>query len=415
MKRSKQLVRRLAYIMCLGVFVVGCTPEEELTITEQRRLTANPKAVAFLMDAQRAFERGAFNAALGLSDSAEVYEPDLADIHFLRGRVYTELNQLDIAELAYEAALEADPAYQGAHMNLAVNLLRRGKMRGAIDRFFQEEERYPTTGLYLELGRTFAKLGEPDSALWAYEQAIAVDDSNATAYMWMGQLYEEIGEMEKALETSRRGMRLRPENLDYRYIIGTQLYRTGELEEAASFLQTVAEARPWHHGAQYNYGQVLMRQGEETEAQHYLVRADSAQQLQQRINEAQNAINREPENLEYWERLAKELVQGGMVDRAIEAYKVAITIEPWNLYLQSNLANLILQSGDTVGATRRYRAILGIDSTLADVWLNLGVAYANGGQRSQAEQAWKRTLSLQPRHPTAQAYLARLDEIKPAD
>ena len=104
------------------------------------------------------------------------------------------------------------------------------------------------------------------------------------------------------------------------------------------------------------------------------------------------------------------LRQAGQVDRAVEAYKVAVSLEPRNLYLQSNLALLMMESGDTDTAIRRYRAILRMDSTLADVWLNLGVAYANTGRAAEARTAWQQTLKYTPGHPTVRSYLAQLDE-----
>ena len=379
-------------------------------MTERMRESVDPKAVRFLIEGQRALERGVHSAALALSDSAEHYAPGLADVHFLRGAIYTKLNQGEIARAAYETVLELDPAYKGAHYNLGLNAFYQGKLRDAIDFFKAEEALEATSNLYLEMGRAYAKLGEPDSARMAYEQAIALDSSNATAYMWLGQHYEEIGELGQALDVSRAGLQLRPDNLDYKYLIGSLLFRTEQVEEALIYLEPVALQRPWHHGAQYNFGQVLMRLGREQEAQRYFVLADSAQQLTQRINEAQQQVDMHPDSLDYWVNLGVLFRHAGQLDRAVEAYQVAVALEPWNLFLQNNLAILSMERGDLEGAIRRYQAILGIDSTLANVWLNLGVAYANAGLTAQAQAAWQNTLKYEPGHPTARAFLAQLAE-----
>ena len=395
----------LPLLLAAGLWA-GCARTEGPTVTEQARLNADPRVGAFLIQAQQTYERGLYGLALALTDSAEVYAPDLADIHFLRGMIYTQLNQLDIARAAYETVLEHDPEYKGARYNA----FRRGKLRDAIDLYQAEKALEPTSGLLLELGQAYAKLGEPDSARMAYEEALALDSTNATVYMWMGQLYEERGDLDQALAYSRKGLTLRPDNADYRYIIGTLLNRTGHPDEALEYLEPVARARPWHHGAQYNLGQVLMRLGREREAGRYFARADSAQQMQQQINEAQNAINRAPDSLANWVDLGTLLRRSGQYDKAIEAYKVAVSMEPWNLHLQNNLAILMMESGDTEGAIRRYRAILSIDSTMADVWFNLGVALANEGMDEAARKAWQKTLAYRPGHPAARAYLARLPE-----
>ena len=393
--------------------VAACSTggDEGTTVTEKMRESVDPRAVNFLIEGQRAFERGVHSAALALSDSAEHYAPGLADVHFLRGAVYAKLNQLEIARAAYETVLEIDPEYKGAHYNLGLNAFYQGKLRDAIDHFKGEEVLEPTSILYLEMGRAYAKLGEPDSAQFAYEQAIALDSMNATAYMWLGQHFEEMGELEQALDISQAGLKLRPDNLDYKYLIGSLLFRTERAEEAVEYLEPVALERPWHHGAQYNYGQVLMRLGREAEAQRFFVLADSAQQLTQRVNEAQQLVDMNPDSVNFWVDLAVIFRQSGQVNKAVEAYQVAASLEPWNLFLQNNLAILSMEQGNYVGAILRYQAILNIDSTLADVWLNLGVAYANSGRTEQANDAWQNTLKYQPGHPTARAFLAQLDEL----
>ena len=170
----------------LLVIVAGCSTEADKSVTEQMRESIDPKAVGFLLEGQRAFERGVHSAALALTDSAEQYAPGLADIHFLRGAVYAKLNQLEISRAAYETVLELDPQYKGAHYNLGLNAFYQGKLRDAINFFKAEEALEATSNLYLEMGRAYAKLGEPDSAQYAYEQAIAIDSTNATAIMWLG-------------------------------------------------------------------------------------------------------------------------------------------------------------------------------------------------------------------------------------
>jgi len=406
---------RIVHVLVLTLLVgQGCGSKSEqgaLSVTEQQRLSVEPKVAQFLLEAQQAYQRGAYGLALAYTDSVERFAPNLADLHYLRGVVYTQLNQLPVAQAAYETVLEIDPVYRGARFNMGLNAFRRGKLRDAIDYFQEERALEATSDLLLELGRAYAQLGEPDSARMAYQDAIRLDSTNATAYMWLGQLHEELGDFDQALAFSRQGLRLKPDNLDYKYVIGSLLFRSGQVEEAAGYLEPVAEKRLWHHGAQYNLGQVLMRLGREEEAQGYFAQADSAQQLQQQINEAQTAINRDPESLDNWVNLSLLLRKSEQYDLAVEALKVAVSMEPTNLFLQSNLALLLMESGHSDAAIRRFQAILGLDSTLADVWFQLGVAYANAGHREEAQAAWNKTLRYKPGHLLVRTYLRQLADL----
>lgn len=406
----------IPFALAAAFFWAGCASGENgESITEKKRRALDPKVGQFLVEGQRAYERGAYGIALSMTDSAERYAPDLADLHFLRGLVYTQGNQLSVANAAYETVIELDPEYKGAYFNLGMVAFRQGRLRDALAIFRKEEALEPTSGLYLEVGRIYASLGEPDSARAAYEQSLALDSTNATALMWLGQLHDELGDVDEALEISKKGLQLRPQSLDYKYIVGSLLFRNGESEEAEEYLRPVAEQRPWHHGAQFNMGQVLMRLGEEEEAKAYFAQADSAQQLRQQINEANGEINREPEEMEHWIKLGTLLRKSGEYDKAIEAFNVASSMDPLNMHLQNNLSLLYMEKGDFETAIRRYRAIVSIDSTLTDVWLNLGAAYANAGDRKEAEAAWNKVLQLRPGHPAARDYLARLSEILDRD
>ncbi|MDE2956515.1 MAG: tetratricopeptide repeat protein [Bacteroidota bacterium] len=403
-------MKRTLILLC--VIGLSCQSGNDLTIAERQRRELAPDAARWLIEAERAYDRGVYELALMYTDSVEASAADLADVHYLRGHIYTNLNRLDIAHAAHEKVIEVDPAYPGARFHMGVNSFRRGKLRDAIRYYLAEAaEVAPTTQLYHELGRAYAKLGVPDSARWAYEEAISLDSTNTMAYMWLGQLLEEGGQVAEALGYSLKGLALRPDDLDYQYIVGTQYLRLLDHDSARIYLEPIARAWPWHHGAQYNLGQVYRRLGKEDEARRYEVRADSAQQMQQQINEAEDAINHDPDNLDNWIRLGTLLRESGQYARAIEAFKVAAVNMPWNLILQVNLATLEMENGDLEAAIARYRAVLSADAELTDAWLNLGVAYANNTQYAAARAAWEQVLRMDPANPAARSHLSQLDAL----
>ncbi len=405
----------LCNIICLLFFATGCGSSEEepqLSKTEVLRLKLSPVIGGFMGQSELAFQNGNYNVAMAYLDSVEVRAPELADVYFMRGRVFTKMNQLPQSQEAYQKAISLDPEYKGAHHNMGVNYFRRGLLRQAIDSFNAEEEIQPTTQLYLELGKCYAKLGEPDSARTAYEDAIRLDSNNPTVYMWLGQLLEETGDLEEALEYSLKGAALRPEDSDYEYVIGTLYYRLGQTEKAIEYLKPVAEEQPWHQGAQYNLGQALLRLGQEEEAQVYLALADSAQQMQQAINEAENGINSDPNNIEAWIALASLLWDSGQQNKAIESYRNAVNLEPNNLAMQNNLANMLVESGEVAAGVQLYQRILNVRPDLVEVWVNLGAALANNKQYQEARFSWEMALERDPGNQSVKSMLRQLDQLE---
>ncbi len=403
-------------LLCFSI-LAGC--REPVGIAQKQRNNLSPRVARYMVEAEGAFSRGVYEVALAYTDSAEVLMPELADLHYLRGKIYTQLNRLDIAQAAYDVVLEIDPEYAGTRFNMGLNSFRRGKLRDAINYYLEEESAVgPTPALFHELGRAYARLGVPDSAQEAYEQVLELDPENTTTYMWLGQLLEETGDLEGALEMSLHGLRLRPDDLDYQYIVGTQYLRLDSAEAALAYLEPVAQKWTWHHGAQFNLGQVYMRLGREVEADVYFSRAEEAQQLQQRVTEAQNAIDNDPNSPANWIELANRLRESKRYDRAIEAIKNGLTIRVppgLELYMQTNLATLYMECGNPDEAAGRFEAILRADPDLSAARLNLGIAYAQVGRIEEARSAWRELLEREPGNLPAQNYLEQLDTMDQND
>jgi tetratricopeptide (TPR) repeat protein len=407
--------RRLLAFAAMGLAILaGCSREESanLTRTERLRLTIDPRVGEYMARSEVALSQGNYNLALAMTDSVVLAEPTLADPYFMRGRIFGRLNLPEQALTAYRAALELDPEYRGAWYNMGLLAFKGGRLREAVDFMRREEKILPTDFLYVELGKIYARLGEPDSARSAYERAIGLNPSNASAHMWLGQLMEEIGDLDAALDHSLTGARIKPGDREYEYLIGSLYLRKGDNEKAIEFLAPVADALPHHQGAQYNLGQALLRLGREEEARPHLARADSAQQRQQTVNEAQAAVEIDPDNRDKWVQLSDALWNIGRQAEAIDAYQVAISIDPLNFAMQTNLANLLVQNGQVEAGISRYQSILRIRPEMVDTWLNLGVAYANAGLHDDARATWERGLEIDPGNRKLQQYLRDLRELE---
>jgi len=116
-----------------------------------------------------------------------------------------------------------------------------------------------------------------------------------------------------------------------------------------------------------------------------------------------------PDQLMLWVNLGNSLKNMGRIQEAKDAYLVALSLSPMSFALQNNIANLCLMDGDTAQAIIRYEAILSLDSTLVDIWLNLGVVYASSGRKNYARQAWVKGLEFDPDNTTLRDYLETLN------
>jgi tetratricopeptide (TPR) repeat protein len=405
-----------------GLFLwTGCgsggeTEESVVRSGDLNRQAIPQQARSYLIKANDALKQGAYHAALALADSAEQVKPNLADANFIRGRVYTELKQFDRAEEAYQNVLEKTPDYQGIRMNMGNNAFRRGQFREAIRWYQEERERYRSGTVWLHLGRAYDQMEKPDSAVYAYEQAIDFDttasskDVRADAHIRLAQVLEDQGKLREGLEHARQAVELVPEQPSYRYVLGSLLHSLGEVEEAARELRRVVDANPDHQSAQYKLGQALIRLGREDEAQSYMNTADSLQQINEKISQLRTLAEQHPNQPKRWLLLGQTLRNAGRFEEAMEAYRVVLSMKPENKSLQMMLANLALRAGYSQQAIQRYQSILRQDSSFTDAWVNLGVVYATSGQTEQARSVWEQALHLEPDNQRVQTYLARLSQ-----
>ncbi len=137
-----------------------------------------------------------------------------------------------------------------------------------------------------------------------------------------------------------------------------------------------------------------------------------AKELQKGIQEVENwrnLANMNPDQLMLWVNFGNSLKNMGRIQEAKDAYLVALSLSPMSFALQNNIANICLMDGDTAQAIIRYESILSLDSTLVDIWLNLGVVHASAGRKNDARTAWLKGLEFDPDNTTLRYYLETLN------
>lgn len=320
--RAQRDLRLHAWALGAAVLLLAsCHPEQS---------APDPGVRELLWDIQRAQQGNNYTGTLALVDSALAVAPRYPSLYFTRGQLLSKLYRFDEAQAAFEQALELDPGFVGAAYHLGNNAFFVGRHRDALRYYWRERERIKEsspkpalTSVLLQLGRVYARLGIADSARWAYEESLAVQENNAQAWAWLAELSEDAGRLEDALAEARRAFALEPENVEHQYLVGALAFRLGALGEAEGHLRGVVSQAPWHAGAHYNLGRCLLALGREAEAAPFLAATDSLQEFQANIILATFAVERNPANRERWLELATLYLQTGQQKEAREALVIA--------------------------------------------------------------------------------------------
>ena len=371
---------------------------------------SDPEIARLMLQAESAFRSGYYNAALSIADSAISLNPKLADIYFLKGRVLTKLSRFAEAEDAYFQVISLDDKYQGAWFNIGTNNLRQNKTPQAIYNYYNEMNEHPSAQTMVQIGKAYSDLGKADSALLSYEKAIQINSNLASAYMRLSHLKKDAGEIVEAINHAKKGIELEPENTDYKYFMGSLLLLNGQPKLSIPYFELVVNKKPWHYWAHHNLGQALFRVGEKRKSDFYIHKAKELQKGVQEVENWRNLANMNPDQFMLWINLGNSLNSMGRTKEAKDAFLVALSIKPMNVAVQNNIANLSLMLGDTLEAIIRYQTILSLDSTIIDVWQNLGVVYASSGKISEARNSWERALKHEPNNNTIIEYLKTLNQ-----
>ncbi len=174
--------------------------------------------------------------------------PKEARKQFEKAAKATQKGRTDEAIVLLQKALEIDPDYMEAHVNLAARLMHKGQV---------------------------------DAAVPHLEQAIKLDPASAPAYLNLGIAFLYQGKVKDAERAAREAAKLDPVNPNNRYVLGLALATEEQDEEALRLLRSVEHQIP---RARVAVARILAQQGNTSEA---------AEELRTYLNTAGKIQNRD--------------------------------------------------------------------------------------------------------------------------
>ena len=365
--------------------------------------------------------------------------PDSAFADNLLAGVLLMQRKFDEAEALLNAALEKEPQFVPAMLNLARVDEIRDRPENAVARYLRILEVDPdNTRAMVRLARLKARGGARDQALELLERARRVNRSDFEARVMLAGLLLAGKRLEEAMQVAREARDLRPGHPAAAALVGRILYRQGRYEEAVEPLERWREGRPNHAAARLALAEVLIKLDRRKEAVGELHAAlelspDSLAVIRT-LATAEISWGNEREAVRLVEDLrrrhpkspAVQRVEGdvlwlaGRYREAAEAYRRALQLEPHTLMAirtakalskggdlpgarselekwlefhpddtaaRVELGNLLHRMGDLAGAVREYEAANALRPDSPMVLNNLALAYFEQGDDKAVEVA----------------------------
>jgi tetratricopeptide (TPR) repeat protein len=234
---------------------------------------------AYLGLGRTAMRRGNADIAIGHYRRALETSPNSVPLLLALGDALLASNDLVGATETYTRVKELSPGNAAAFAGMGQALWKGGRTQEALDELAQAVERNPAdAATLLTIGDINDALNQPDQALAAYEQAIAVredwyephfrrgvlllgrqntaaaiDEFRATVrlndefpqgHYWLGRAYRAAGDYGDAVRELRRAIELQPDYYEARYFLGRSLDEQGDGANARATYQAIRDEAP---------------------------------------------------------------------------------------------------------------------------------------------------------------------------
>lgn len=186
-----------------------------------------------------------------------------ADIHNMMGVIHHDRGSLEAARDAFKRALDINPSYTEAALNLAVTYndlgdyeLAQQVYRGAIHRDArgrQEVDPFAKgkiANLHAEVADAYLEVDMPNEAILELRNAIRLCPQFADLRVKLAEIYREMDDLTSARHELEEAIHARPEYGPARIALGVLLLVSGKRDEAVTVWQEALRRDPHDKVAQ---------------------------------------------------------------------------------------------------------------------------------------------------------------------
>ncbi|WP_063399042.1 class I SAM-dependent methyltransferase, partial [Prochlorococcus marinus] len=267
------------------------------------------------------------------------------------GNSYLQLQDIDNARKWYQAALVINKGYAPAIFNLA-----------SLDN----------------------RSGNHKSAIALFKQAIAADPNLFQALLGAASSAMALGQVEQAIVFASNALEINPNTPKAHELLGIAYQNTGQQEKAIEHYQKEISRNATAITSLTNYGLILLQNNDVTASIKLLKQASEIG-----ANEQITLL------------LAQTYQQQRQWTNAIAEYEKLNLEITKNKLIPFNYGLCLMEVGISDKAIEAFKTAIKLDQAFVGAWGNIGAIYKREGQLQEALEATKKTLLLDPKNATA--------------
>jgi len=159
------------------------------------------------------------------------------------------------AQKYFEQALEANPKFAVARLNLGISLLAQQKLEPARAALETATQQLPQDAYaWYNLGLVCKDLGDAEKGIAAFQHVTEIAPNEADAYYFSGYLYSQLQKYDEATASFQKGLALNPFHASSEFGLARALQRKGDVAGAREHLARFQKITTEHLGTPFGAG-----------------------------------------------------------------------------------------------------------------------------------------------------------------
>ena len=209
---------------------------------------------------------GQYSEALDKYNKVLSLAPAVVETHNEIACIYENQNQLDKARMHWQTALQMNPDYTTAKINLA-NSYRFDNPAKAIEDLILISAQYPNeAAIWYNLSWLYFSSEEFIQALKYAQKAIILAPQSDTAHYLLGLCFLHTNDISSAKKHFLHSEEINTDNFDAKLCLADIYSRENQFDKAETRYKRLIELNPSHYGCHNNYAEMLTRQNRFPEA-----------------------------------------------------------------------------------------------------------------------------------------------------
>ena len=292
---------------------------------------------------------------------------------------YANKKDFEKAVNCLKKVLQINPENELALYELAWCFDESGKINESIkyNNEYLDQDPYSVSG-WFNLGVSFSKLQQYQSAIEAFDYALSIQESFSSAYYNKANALAELGKYQESIEVYKQSFEFEDPDEFTNYNLGECYEKLGETKEAAYYYTKSIQHDPEFTPAYAGLGVVANMEGKYQESVHHL----------------KKALDLEPRNGEYWYIIADFHYKAGFIEEAEFAYWMTLGLEPENWEARLDLSMLLFTESRMEKCLTLLREGTTLNLNSAAIWYRLAAVAILSGLKKEGLNALEEGLTL---------------------